>query len=399
MNKILSALSGIALLATACTSGTDTGSDERIVEEQAAATSGSASLVYTADWGNGYCAEVTISNGLGQSTARWQVVLDLKTTSISGAWNAKASANTGRSTFGPVDYNTSIPPGGTTKFGFCANAPSSSVRPTLLAWNMESNVYATCATSSGLNPAKAALAVAMGKELGRWTPNSDLTVSNGKVVLSSTGLSKCGSGGCPNTKALLGQQDSGITSFVDQNLFNPTNFSADLQASFGRQANLIINLQQNSPSKLPPSHKLTMVGGPTNFGSGNCGPHYIFQVDNADGSPLTSTQAANMGNALCFYGHGGCGSNPYIGFTQTTVQCPSGRTCVAIDPTDGDNSSTSTTTAGSAPTYPMNRVYDPYNSLLGGSCITLAGRLGTLQSKCGYYPSTCGYLYCIASYY
>ena len=298
-----------------------------------------------------------------------------------------------------MDYNTTIYPGQTVSFGFCANAPSSSVRPTLLAWNMESNAYATCPTSSGLNPAKAALAVAMGKELGRWTPNTDLTISNGKVVLSSAGLSKCGSSGCPNTKSLLGQQESGITNFVDQALFNPTNYSSDLQASFGRQSNLIINLQQNSPSKLPPNHKLTLVGGPTNMGSGSCGPHYIFQVDNADGSPLSSTQAANMANALCFYGYGGCGSNPYLGFMQTGVNCPSGRSCIAIDPTDGDNGSVSTTSAGSAPTYPMNRVYDLYNSLLGTSCITTMGKLGALQSKCGSYPLTCGYLYCIASYF
>jgi hypothetical protein len=394
MTNLLKLISAASLLALGCASGAN--ENENIVDESAAvATSGDAAIVYNSDWGNGYCVDITISNGLAQSTARWQVLLDLKTTTITQTWNSKASGKTGRVTFTPVDYNTSIAPGGTSKFGFCASASGPSVRPTLLAWNMEANVYATCASNNGLNPAKAALAVAMGRELGRWTPNQDLTISNGKVVLSAAGLTQCGGTGCPNTKALLGQQDTAVTQYVDQTIFNPTNFSSDLQASFGRQTNLITSLQQNSPSKLPPRHKLTMVGGPTNMGGGSCGPHYIFQVDNADGSPLTSTQAANMGNSLCFYGLGSCGNNPYIGFMQTGVNCPPGRTCVAIDPMDGDNGSLSTTSAGSAPTYPMNRVYDSWNTLLGTSCITTSGRLASLQTRCDRTPSTCGYLYCM----
>jgi hypothetical protein len=397
MKNLIRLFAGTGLIALGCAGGTDVGAGERVADEGAAVSTGSASLVYTSDWGSGFCADVKITNGLAQATTRWQVILDLKNTQVTQSWNAKASAGTGRATFGPVDYNGAIYPGQTTSFGFCANAPSSGARPTLLAWNMESSAYATCPTNSGLNPAKAALAVAMGNELGRWAPNTDLTITNGKVALSSAALSKCGSYGCQNTKALLGQQDNAVMNYVDQAVFNPTNFSADLQASFGRQTNLITSLQQNSPGKLPPGHKLTLVGGPTNMGSGSCGPHYIFQVDNADGSPLTSTQAANMTNALCFYGSGNCGNNPYIGFMQTGVNCPPGRTCIAIDPTDGDNGSVSTTSAGSAPTYPMNRVFDIYNSLLGTSCITTTGRLGSLQSKCGTSPSTCGYLYCIAS--
>jgi hypothetical protein len=66
-----------------------------------------------------------------------------------------------------------------------------------------------------------------------------------------------------------------------------------------------------------------------------------------------------------------------------------------VGPTDGDNSSTSTTSSGSAATYPMNRVWNPDNSLLGTACITTLGYLGTMESKCAAYPTTCGYLYCI----
>ena len=312
MNKIVSLFAGVGLLAMGCASGADV-ADENVAGEEAAVTGGTATLTYQSDWGTGYCANFTISNATGQATARWQAIIDLKTTTVTSIWNAKLSGTTGRITAVPVDYNTSIPANGTVSFGFCANAPGSSVRPVLLAWNMETNVYATCSSNSGLNPTKASLAVAMAKELGRWTPNVDLTITNGRVVLSSTGLAKCGSN-CGNTKLILAQQDA---SFVDQNLFNATNYTEDLKSSFDRQNNLITNLTNNDKAHLPPAHKLTFVGGPTSFGSGNCGPHYIFQVDNTDGTPLTSTQASNMANALCFYGYGGCGNNPYLAFQPT----------------------------------------------------------------------------------
>jgi hypothetical protein len=260
---------------------------------------------------------------------------------------------------------------------------------------MESGVYATCPANSGLNPSKAALAVAMANELGRWDPLNDLVMGgNGMTQLSSTGAGRC-KDGCKNTKGLLSQQSDELLSWVDQNVFIPNVLRSDLQSAFGRQRDLIANLTQNNKPALPPAHKLTLVGGPTNLGKGSCGPHYIYQVDNENGTALTSAQAANLPNALCYFGQGTCGGNPYLAFTAVTTGCPSGRTCVAIDPTDGDNSSTSTTTAGSAPTYPLNRVWDPSNALLGTQCITSKGKLGALASKCSLSQDTCGYLFCI----
>ncbi|HEY5957712.1 MAG TPA: cellulose binding domain-containing protein, partial [Polyangiaceae bacterium] len=317
---------------------------------------------------------------------------------ITSVWGAVASANSGKVTFKPVNYNTYIASGAQASFGFCANAPSGSGRPVLSAWNMESNAYAMCPSNSGVNPTKAALAVAMAKELGRWEPATDLTyafATTWKVSLTAAGLARC-TNGCPNVNAILGQQESAINTFVDQNVFNPDMLKSELSASIGRQNDLINDLKRNRPSALPPAHKLTLVGGPTNLGNGSCGPHYIFQVDHLDGTPLSSAEASNMANALCFYGQGNCGQNPYIGFAQTAAGCPTGKTCVAVDPTDGDNSSTSTTTAGSAPTYPLNRVYDPSNALLSTQCVSTKGLLGQLVSKCASMPATCGTLYCVA---
>ncbi|MEO6603181.1 MAG: hypothetical protein ABIQ16_25065, partial [Polyangiaceae bacterium] len=66
------------------------------------------------------------------------------------------------------------------------------------------------------------------------------------------------------------------------------------------------------------------------------------------------------------------------------------------DPTDGDNGSGTTTTSGSSPTYPLNRLYDPSNTKLNSSCTTTAAKYGAMVSRCSVIPSTCGYLYCVA---
>lgn len=396
-STVLVAFSGLlAAVGCAAESTSDEGSED-VAANDSAISAGTATLAFTSSAATSYCAKVTATNGLSTSTARWQVVLDLKTSTVSSSSNVTLSAKTGIVTATPTNYNTLIASGSSATFSFCATRSASTVVPIVKAWNMESGAYATCPTNSGLNPTKAALAVAMAKELGRWDPVNDLTVSASTgwlTVLTSTGLARC-SNGCANVKAILGQQNVNLTSVVDQSIFSPTALVSDLGASFNRQLTLINNLKMNDSASLPPSHKLTLVGGPTNLGLGSCGPHYIFQVDNSNGTALTTKQAANMANALCFYGYGSCGSNPYIAFVQTTASCPTGRTCIAIDPTDGDNSSTSTTTAGSAPTYPLNRVYDPSNTLLNTQCITTRGQLGKLVSKCSTLPSTCGYLYCV----
>jgi hypothetical protein len=56
------------------------------------------------------------------------------------------------------------------------------------------------------NQLAASLAVAIGKEMGRWEVSSDFQVSNGKLELSPTGTLLCGSN-CKNVTALLRLQD------------------------------------------------------------------------------------------------------------------------------------------------------------------------------------------------
>ena len=267
------------------------------------------------------------------------------------------------------------------------------------------DAVSACYTNYGLNPTKAALAVAMADELGRWDPAHDLQIVQGStvsslfpnvwqvVVLSPSAV--CLKNNCAYTNALLGQQDQRLINVIDQNIFSPSGYNSDVVASMNRNSTTLADLQRNNPGKLPPAHKLTKVGGPVDLGLGACGPHYVFQADHLDGTALSSTEATNLGNGLCFYGFGSCGGgNPYIKYTVTGQGCPTGRTCVAVDPSDGDNGTTTTTTAGSAPVYPMNRVYDPTNVLLGTACTMTNGRVTTLISKCTTMPATCNYLYC-----
>jgi len=409
MKKLMALMGGVGCLALqACGAGDLQGDAEVIAEESANTSSPTAvQVVATSQWSNGYCVNVTVRNELAVSANSWFVMLDMKGTSIQvngtakNVWNASANSatnviingNNNGVTFTPQSYNSYIAPQGTTTFGFCANrAAGSTTVAAPLEHNMTSTQYAACSTNSGTNPTRAALAVAMANEMGRWQPETDLVKGgSGKVEVSATGMSRC-TNGCVNTKAILAQQDSSVSSMVPQSLFNPTVYMEDLKASFDRQKNKIDNLRMNSPGQLPPAHKLTLVGGPVNLGGGSCGPHYVYSVTDTNGVNLTSAQASNLQNSLCFYGQGSCGQNPYIGFATTNLPgCPAGKTCIAIDPNDGDNNSGSTTTAGSAPSYPMNRTYNPSYSLLNTSCITKAGQLGKM--KC--LSSGCnGYLYC-----
>jgi hypothetical protein len=366
---------------------------------------GSATLTITNDWGSGYCADVKLTNGLPNATSLWTVLMDLKTSSITSSWGMNRSASTGHATMTPVSYNTQIQPNATVQYGFCANGTT---RPAIRAWNMKSDDYAECMTNSGVNPAKAAIAVAMAMELGRWNPLADLRIGgSGRVELNLSNsfvTGKCGwdGNGCRNTKALLNQADQTFQQFFDQNVFNITTYREELKASMDRQQQRINDLTRNQPWNLPVDHVLTLVSGPTNIGvvqngvSASCGPHYIFKATKTNGANLTSTEANNLRHALCFHGEGNCGNdNPFIGFTTSGLSaCPSGATCVAVDPTDGDVSSTSTTSAGSAPTYPYNKVHNPDNSLLNTACIKTNGTLSALQSKCSQYPTTCGWLFC-----
>lgn len=381
---------GLLGLLQGCTAAGEAVSEEEIASQEQQL--GAASLTFTSSSATGYCAKVTLQNVLPKESPRWQAIFDMKGTKLLSSTNSSFfGSNAGKLWAKPPNLNTKIAKNAKTEFTFCGSSTSAAQRPVIQAWNFESDAYATCPTNSGILPTFGALAVSAAREMKRWEPLTDFYIdANYNVQLSPAAAAKCGNG-CPNTKAIIGQQ---FVNFQPTSEFNAEMFRTALFSAFQRQKDKIDDLARNKPGELPPAHKLTVLGGPIDLGVGACGPHYVFQADNLDGTPLTAAKAANLANALCFNGQGSCGGNPYIHFLTTTQGCPAGRTCVAIDPTDGDNSSTSTTTAGSAPTYPLNRAYDPANMLLNSGCVTTAGKYGTMISKCAEKASTCGYLYC-----
>lgn len=404
MKKLTALIGGVGCLALQACSGGGLGdeslaSDESIGTEEAAINASIEVFQSGPGW---YCAFVHVANNLTVPANDWTMVLDMKGTTINpgdgtngrALWGAYASATSGSAvTMVPQSYMASIAPQSTMYYTFCASAPNVQYPPRAVVkdYNASPTQYDVCSTNSGLHPTRAALAVAMANEMGRWQPQTDLVKGwNGKVEVSSTGMTRC-TNGCANTKAILAQQDTNISNVVPQSLFNPTVFMEDMKASFDRQKNKLDDLTRNNPGQLPPAHKLTKIGGPVSLGLGACGPHYVYSVTDMNNVKLSSTAAAAVANALCFYGQGSCGANPYIGFVSSSVPgCPADKTCIAIDPLDGDNTSGSTTSAGSAPTYPMNRTIYDYN-LVNSSCITKAGLYGKM--KC--LSTGCnGFLYC-----
>lgn len=192
----------------------------------------------------------------------------------------------------------------------CATEIDSQVRT--IEANLSDN---SCNENSGINPMKAALAVAMASELGRLDPVGDLKISGDQVALKWTAKKECqarGFGNCPNTAAILGMQDVGVNEYIDQSIFNAVSFKEDLKASFDRQANHETNLAQNHPDQLPQEHQLFETGV-SDYGS--CGIHYDYS---ANGEKIE-----NLANRMVFFGGE---ENPFIDFRSDDSS-------IAIDPT------------------------------------------------------------------
>jgi endoglucanase len=70
------------------------------------------------DWGVGYCADVSVTNGTA-ATVAWATDVTVRGT-ISQLWSATASGTGGTVRFTGVDWNRVLAPGASAQFGFCA---------------------------------------------------------------------------------------------------------------------------------------------------------------------------------------------------------------------------------------------------------------------------------------
>lgn len=120
---------------TGATAGTTTGTSTGTTSGTTTGTTGgtpppgsgcSATLTTVSSWGGGYQAEVGVKNTGTRALGSWKVGLTLPSgQSISNIWNGTASATSGSLTVSNAPYNGTVPAGGSTTFGFTANAPAS----------------------------------------------------------------------------------------------------------------------------------------------------------------------------------------------------------------------------------------------------------------------------------
>ena len=89
----------------------------------------------SSDWGNGFTAEIRITNRTSSVLRDWNLAL-LADWNVSSIWNAKVTPLTNRRTFdaSTVSWNRHIPANGSVSFGFSANPGRLTAPPTDLVF-------------------------------------------------------------------------------------------------------------------------------------------------------------------------------------------------------------------------------------------------------------------------
>jgi hypothetical protein len=238
-----------------------------------------------------------------------------------------------------------------------------------------------CENTGGTNAVMTALAVAAGRELRRWKPETDFSwnSSTGRLELSPAGLSRCGassstcvdtwittkstcaqqksynncnaswmgtqcqatcgqcsssSGGggtCANTQAMLDMQKpeaAGKVKFPGNIVLDPALLRSKLQAAWKDQASC-----NSSGACKAPAHDLKF----DHVEDGSCDKKYFFTpFKEGTTTVLSSTSASELSKKLRFVGYP---SNKMLNFYLRDGK-------VSVDPTYGLNAAT-TTTVGS----------------------------------------------------
>jgi hypothetical protein len=116
----------------------------------AAGTTATVSIY--SQWSDGYCANVTVTNGGATATSSWTVLLNIGVMTTSTVWNANAAKSGTTLTLTNVSYNASIPPQGTTSAGYCAQGTSPIVIPTVITDGAGPLVWPNAVSSANSDP-------------------------------------------------------------------------------------------------------------------------------------------------------------------------------------------------------------------------------------------------------
>jgi hypothetical protein len=183
---------------------------------------------------------------------------------------------------------------------------------------------AVCYNREGVNAVMAGLAVAMGKELRRFKPVTDLQVHpDGYLQLTAAGKARCSDGVCKNTQAMLDMQK-----WEAQNqIVFPGGMKLDVGVLRSR---LLSNYQAQVTCNSRPdnhrgddcpveAHDLKFSGTST----GTCGLDFKFHAYKA-GTTIKLDYPAQLKNQLIFAG----ATNPFVAFTVVGDD-------ITVDPTGG----------------------------------------------------------------
>jgi endoglucanase len=128
------------VVAPSCTdgvkNGTETGVDCGGSCAACPTSSGSlsGSVKVTNDWGNGYCADLTVKNGGSSSINGWTAVVSTPSATVYTSWNGTYTGASPSFTFKPsADWAAKLGAGASATIGFCANRSSGSAAPALSA--------------------------------------------------------------------------------------------------------------------------------------------------------------------------------------------------------------------------------------------------------------------------
>jgi hypothetical protein len=233
---------------------------------------------------------------------------------------------------------------------------------------------AVCSNLQGTNAMIAALAVAIGQELGRWNMSADFKIITGAynqqhIALSTTGQNRCTQMGnnCENIKALLFFQDARYDNYIrfPGNIrLSAWSYAARLVAGYNAQKVCESRATQNpsSPDACPAEeHLLTFAG----VSPGACDQNFTFNARTPSGGLLRWPHL--LKNKLLWANDGGSvtNPNPYIAFQSTA-------STVTIDPTWDLNSPGQQ--GGSC--LVTCQKYDKTNNLTG-QCCQCNGQTGT----------------------
>ncbi|GAB1642859.1 chitinase [Krasilnikovia sp. MM14-A1259] len=85
-----------------------------------------ATVTKTSDWGSGWQAQATVTNGGAAGLTTWKVEFDLPAgTSVGSYWDALLTTSGQHFTFTNREYNGTVAPGASVSFGFLGNGPGS----------------------------------------------------------------------------------------------------------------------------------------------------------------------------------------------------------------------------------------------------------------------------------